>query len=223
MFDESISITANTSKIKSKRYFYYGIKRLFDIIVSGLAILILSPMFLLISILIKIDSKGPAILKQTRIGNNGKAITIYKFRSMIDHAEEVLEELMQNDPAIYEEYTNNKKLKNDPRVTRVGKLIRKTSIDELPQLLNIFNGDMTFVGPRPYLPREKNDMGGYYSHIIKMTPGLTGLWQVNGRSDCGFKDRLKFDCKYYRIRSLKIDLKIMLRTFSVVLSKKGAK
>ena len=182
MFDESISITANTSKIKSKRYFYYGIKRLFDIIVSGLAILILSPMFLLISILIKIDSKGPAILKQTRIGKNGKAITIYKFRSMIDHAEEVLEELMQNDPAIYEEYTNNKKLKNDPRVTRVGKLIRKTSIDELPQLLNIFNGDMTFVGPRPYLPREKNDMGGYYSHIIKMTPGLTGLWQVNGRS-----------------------------------------
>lgn len=223
MFDESISITANTSKIKSKRYFYYGIKRLFDIIVSGLAILILSPMFLLISILIKIDSNGPAILKQTRIGKNGKAITIYKFRSMIDHAEEVLEELMQNDPAIYEEYTNNKKLKNDPRVTRVGKLIRKTSIDELPQLLNIFNGDMTFVGPRPYLPREKNDMGGYYSHIIKMTPGLTGLWQVNGCSDCGFKDRLKFDCKYYRIRSLKIDLKIMLRTFSVVLSKKGAK
>ena len=114
-------------------------------------------------------------------------------------------------------------MKNDPRVTRIGKIIRKTSIDELPQLLNIFNGEMTFVGPRPYLPREQVDMGGYYNYIIKMTPGLTGLRQVSGRSDCGFQERLKLDCKYYNNRSLKNDLKIMFQTVSVVLIGKGAK
>ena len=223
MYDEFLSLTLEEGKKGHKNYLYLGLKRLFDVIVSEIMIILLLPVFLIVSILIKLDSKGPVFLKQTRIGKDGRPIRIYKFRSMVDHAEDVLEEMMKNDPKIYKEYTTNKKLKNDPRVTRIGKIIRKTSIDELPQLLNIFNGDMTFVGPRPYLPREQMDMGGYYNYIIKMTPGLTGLWQVSGRSDCGFKDRLKLDAKYYHNRSLKNDLKIMFQTISVVVIGKGAK
>lgn len=223
MYDEILSLTLEKGKKEHKHYLYLGLKRLFDILLSEVMIILLLPVFLIVSILIKLDSKGPVFLKQTRIGKNGRPIKIYKFRSMVDHAEDVLETMMKNDPKIYEEYTTNKKLKNDPRVTRIGKIIRKTSIDELPQLLNIFNGDMTFVGPRPYLPREQVDMGGYYNYIIKMTPRLTGLWQVSGRSDCGFKDRLKLDAKYYHNRSLKNDLKIMFQTISVVVIGKGAK
>lgn len=223
MYDEYLSLTLEKGKREHTNYLYLGAKRLFDIILSEIMIILFLPIFLIVGILIKLDSKGPVFLKQTRIGKDGRPIKIYKFRSMVDHAEDVLEEMMKNDPKIYEEYTTNKKLKNDPRITRVGKFIRKTSIDELPQLLNIFNGDMTFVGPRPYLPREQVDMGGYYNYVIKMTPGLTGLWQVSGRSDCSFQDRLKLDARYYHTRSLKNDLKIMFQTVSVVLIGKGAK
>lgn len=223
MFDETIGLVLEESKLKHKKHFYLIIKRIFDILLSTIGLLILWPLFIIIGILIKIDSKGPIFLRQIRIGKNGKAIKIYKFRSMIDNAEAILDKMMAEDPVIYEEYTINKKLKNDPRVTRVGKIIRKTSIDELPQLINIFKGEMTLVGPRPYLPREKEDMGGYYHFITKMTPGLTGLWQVSGRNDCGFNERLKLDTKYYQVRGIKKDISILLKTVSVVLNTKGAK
>lgn len=223
MFDETIGLVLEESKLKHKKHFYLIIKRIFDILLSTIGLLILWPLFIIIGILIKIDSKGPIFLRQIRIGKNGKSIKIYKFRSMIDNAEAILDKMMAEDPAIYEEYTINKKLKNDPRVTRVGKIIRKTSIDELPQLINIFKGEMTLVGPRPYLPREKEDMGGYYHFITKMTPGLTGLWQVSGRNDCGFNERLKLDTKYYQVRGIKKDISILLKTVSVVLNTKGAK
>lgn len=223
MFDETIGLVLEESKLKHKKHFYLIIKRIFDILLSTIGLLILWPLFIIIGILIKIDSKGPIFLRQIRIGKNGKSIKIYKFRSMIDNAEAILDKMMAEDPAIYEEYTINKKLKNDPRVTRIGKIIRKTSIDELPQLINIFKGEMTLVGPRPYLPREKEDMGGYYHFITKMTPGLTGLWQVSGRNDCGFNERLKLDTKYYQVRGIKKDISILLKTVSVVLNTKGAK
>ena len=126
-------------------------------------------------------------------------------------------------PIIKEEYTTKKKLENDPRVTKIGKFIRKTSIDELPQLINIFLGDMSLVGPRPYLAMEIEDMGLTYFTIIKMTPGLTGPWQVAGRSNIGFRERCAIDCRYYKDRSLKDDFKIILKTFKVVLGRKGAK
>lgn len=202
---------------------YYAVKRIFDIIISITALIVLSPLLLVIAILIKLDSKGSVIFKQERIGKNGKPIYIYKFRSMIPNADEVLEQLMKTDKSIKEEYQINKKLENDPRVTRVGKFNRKFSMDELPQFINIMLGDMSFVGPRPYLYREKKDMDPYYYNIIKMTPGLTGLWQVSGRSNTTFKNRCRLDNKYYEIRSLKTDFIIILKTFEVVFYKKGAK
>ena len=124
--------------------------------------------------------------RQTRIGHHGKEITIYKFRSMIPNAEEKLEELMRDDPKIREEYLKNKKLENDPRITKVGHFLRKSSLDEFPQFFNVLLGDMALVGPRPYLPREKQDMGYYYSNIIEVKPGITGMWQANGRSNLSF-------------------------------------
>ena len=211
------------NEFKNKKVLYLVIKRLFDIIVSGISLIILAPVFLLIGIIIKIDSKGKAIFKQKRIGKNGEPIYIYKFRTMIPNAEEVLEKMLKENPEVYEEYTRDKKLKNDPRVTKFGNILRKTSLDELPQLLNIFNGDMSIVGPRPYLYREITDMGEHYNDIIQMTPGLTGLWQVSGRSDVNFTDRCKLDSIYYHKRGIKKDLEIMFKTFGVVFFKKGAR
>lgn len=204
-----------------RRKTYLLTKRVFDILVSGFCLVILSPVFLLICALIKLDSKGPAIFKQKRIGKNGQPIYIYKFRSMIDNAEEVLEQLMEENENIKDEYLTNKKLKDDPRITRVGKIIRRSSLDELPQLLNILKGDMTLVGPRPYLYREVEDMT-YYDNITKMTPGLTGLWQVSGRSDISFRRRCKLDNEYYQTRGILTDIKIIFKTIQVVVLKKGA-
>lgn len=223
MYEESKGLILESEQIKNKQYLYLGLKRLFDIIVSGICLLLLIPLFIIVGIIIKIDSKGPIILKQIRVGKDGKPFKIYKFRSMVDHAEEMLEKLMQEDAAIYEEYTINKKLKNDPRITRVGKIIRRTSIDELPQLLNVFNGDMSLVGPRPYFYSEIRDMSIHYFDVIQMTPGLTGLWQISGRSDINFKDRCKIDSRYLHIRGIKKDLEIIFKTFGAVFSKKGAK
>ena len=204
-----------------KKKVYHFTKRLFDILVSGFCLVILLPIFLLICSLIKLDSKGPAIFKQKRVGKNGQPIYIYKFRSMVDHAEEVLEQLMGDNEEIRNEYLTNKKLKNDPRITKIGNIIRKTSLDELPQLINILKGDMSLVGPRPYLYREVEDML-YYDNIIKMTPGLTGLWQVSGRSDVSFESRCRLDNEYYRTRGLKTDIKIIFKTVITVIKRDGA-
>lgn len=203
--------------------FYRVVKRGIDIVTSFIALVLLSPIFLITFILIKLDSKGKAIFKQERIGKNGQPIYIYKFRSMIPDADLVLEKILKEDKAARAEYKKNKKLANDPRITKIGKFIRATSIDELPQLVNIFLGDMSLVGPRPYLYREKEDMGEYYDTVIKMKPGLTGLWQVSGRSETTFAERLEQDEQYLKTRSLKTDIKILFKTFSVVLKRKGAK
>lgn len=219
----SMTTVIDEEQVKSKRYFYLTIKRLFDIIVSGISLILLSPLFLIIGIMIKMDSKGKVIFKQKRIGKHGEPIYIYKFRTMIPNAEEVLEKMLKENPDIYKEYTTNKKLKNDPRVTKFGNILRKTSLDELPQLLNILNGDMSIVGPRPYLYREIKDMDDYYNDIIQMTPGLTGLWQVSGRSDVSFLARCKLDSEYYHKRGIKKDLEIMFKTVGVVFLKKGAR
>ena len=219
----SITTVLDEEDTKGKKYVYLLVKRVFDILVSGISLIILAPVFLLIGIMIKIDSKGKVIFKQKRVGKNGEPIYIYKFRTMIPNAEEVLEKMLKENPEVYEEYTRDKKLKNDPRITKIGNVLRKTSLDELPQLLNIFNGDMSIVGPRPYLYREVTDMGEHYNDIIQMTPGLTGLWQVSGRSDIGFLDRCKLDSEYFHKRGIKKDLEIMFKTVGVVFLKKGAR
>ncbi|MCI8497895.1 MAG: sugar transferase [Bacilli bacterium] len=226
MFEESLSKSRVETRINTAvkpEHLYLIVKRAADIVLSGIGLILVAPILLIVAVLIKLDSKGPVFLDQKRIGKDGKMFRIYKFRSMVDHAEDVLMELMENDPAIKEEYITKKKLENDPRVTKIGKFIRKTSIDELPQLINIFLGDMSLVGPRPYLAMEIEDMGLTYFTIIKMTPGLTGPWQVAGRSNIGFRERCAIDCRYYKERSLKDDFKIILKTFKVVLGRKGAK
>ena len=227
MNEASMELVQEKTKVNTKEKikigFYNVIKRTFDITMSLISLILLMPLFLIVIILIKLDSKGKAIFKQKRIGKDGKPIYIYKFRSMIPNAEEELEKLMKENPKIREEYLKNKKLKNDPRLTKVGKKIRKASIDELPQLINILIGDMSFVGPRPYLYREIDDMGIYYNKIIKMKPGLTGMWQVSGRSNISFTNRCQMDNKYYQIKGIKTDINIIFKTFKVVFKCIGAK
>ena len=207
-----------------KNTLYLFFKRLLDIIISLIGIIPL----IICTIVIKIWSMitkdfNSIFFKQERIGKDGKKIYIYKFRSMVPNAEEVLEKLMEENPEIRQEYLENKKLEKDPRITSVGKFIRKLSIDEVPQLLNVLKGDMSLVGPRPYLPREKKDMKKYYDYVITCKPGITGLWQVSGRSDVSFNERLKLDKKYSKERSLLYDFKILCKTFIVVFKRKGAK
>lgn len=201
---------------------YMKLKRVMDILLSGIAIYLLSPFFILLMIIIRATSKGPAVFRQDRIGKDGKIIEIYKFRTMIENADEILEKILEEGGELAEEYIIHKKLKNDPRVTKVGKLLRKTSIDELPQIINVLMGEMSLIGPRPYLPREIEDMGDYYNHIIKLTPGLTGYWQVSERSKATFKERLEMDMFYMDNISLLLDIKIFFKTIIKVIKKEGA-
>lgn len=209
--------------IKSDTIIYRIIKRIFDIIVGLLGLIVLIPLTIIVKIISVLNKDFSSIFySHIRIGKNGKEFRLYKFRSMVPNADKVLEELLK-DPKINEEYSKNKKLKDDPRITKVGKILRKLSLDEIPQFINILKGDMSLVGNRPYLPREKKDMGKYYDDIIKTKPGLTGYWQVSGRSDVSFKKRLKLEQYYSEHCGLKMDIKIILKTVKVVLGTKGAK
>lgn len=206
----------------STKVVYSFFKRTFDIIVGILGILLLIPVSLIVKIANLLSKDyAPIIYSHERIGKNGKPFKLYKFRSMVPNADDILMEMLK-DKKIADEYNKNKKLKNDPRITKVGKIIRKTSIDELPQFINILKGDMSLVGNRPYLPREKKDMGKYYDDIIKTKPGLTGYWQVSGRSDVSFKYRLKLEQYYSNNYSFKLDMQIIFKTVKVVLGMKGA-
>lgn len=195
---------------------YLVIKRVFDVVVSLFAIIALSPLLLLTILAIKIDSKGKAIYTQDRIGLNGKLFKLYKFRSMVEDADKQLEEILAKDDVLALEYRINKKFKNDPRITRVGKFIRKVSIDELPQLVNVLKGDMSLIGNRPYLPREIDDMRPYFEQIVRTKPGITGLWQTSGRSNTTFKTRCKLEAEYSETACIAMDIKIFFKTFIVV-------
>lgn len=199
-------------------YLYLGIKRFFDIVVSLIGLIFLIPIALVVKIMYMISGDFHSIFfTQDRIGKNGKTFKFYKFRSMVPNADKILFELLEKDKELAKEYKINKKLKDDPRITKAGKFLRKTSLDELPQLINIFLGQMSFVGNRPYLPREKDDMGEYFDDIVKSKPGLTGYWQVMGRSDTTFETRCKLEAKYSNEMSLRLDIKIFFKTFLVVL------
>lgn len=208
---------AVTETINVTNSIYLSVKRVFDVLISLILLIALSPLFLIIILAIRMDSKGKAIYTQTRIGQNGKTFKLYKFRSMIVNADKVLFELLESNPEMKMEYDIHKKLKNDPRVTKVGRIIRKLSMDELPQLINVLNGDMSLIGNRPYLEREIKDMGRYYDEIIKTKPGITGYWQVNGRSKTTFRARCKMEADYSKRASLKLDMQIFLKTFKVLI------
>ena len=208
---------------KVKKATYLLVKRMIDIIVALIGIILLLPVTIIIKILYMCTGDFKSILySQERIGKDGKTFKFYKFRSMVPNADEVLMKALKEDKKLAKEYKINKKLKNDPRITKVGKFIRKTSLDELPQFLNIFSGHMSLIGNRPYLPREKKDMGKYYDEIIKTKPGLTGYWQVSGRSNTTFKKRLELESFYSNHSGIKLDTKIFFKTFAVVLFGKGA-
>lgn len=198
---------------------YLIIKRFMDIIGSLVGLILLAPIFCIIAIMIKIeDSKGPIVFKQIRVGKNGKEFHMYKFRSMVVNAEEKLKDLLNQNEVSGAMF----KMKEDPRVTNIGRFIRKTSIDELPQLINVLKGDMSLVGPRPPLLREVKEYTAYDKQRLMITPGCTGLWQVSGRSNLSFEQMVELDLYYIIHRNLIFDVKILLKTVKVLLGSKDA-
>lgn len=199
---------------------YLKIKRLIDIILSLTAIILLLPIFLIIIIAIRLDSEGKALFRHYRLGKNGKKIGIYKFRTMVINADEIFRNFTREQK---EEYEKNFKLENDPRITRIGNFLRKTSLDELPQLLNILIGDMSLIGPRPVVEREIEKFGNRKNEYLSVLPGLTGWWACNGRSDTSYDERIELELYYIRNISFKLDIKVFFKTIYSVLKKDGAR
>lgn len=198
--------------------FYEVIKRVIDVVCSFVGVLVLSPLFIIIAIIIKFTSKGPVFFSQKRVGRDGKEFKMYKFRSMVVNAEELKEKLVAQNEMSGPMF----KMKDDPRVTKVGKFIRKTSIDELPQLFNVLKGDMSLVGPRPSLPKEVAQFEDWMYRRLEVKPGLTCYWQVSGRNNIDFEDWMKLDIKYVDERSTWIDIKLIFKTVGVLFGDKNA-
>lgn len=199
-------------------------KRFIDICAGVAGMCVLIPLTVILYIVKVMDKdKGPLFFSQDRIGKNGKLFKMYKFRTMVVGADDVLKELLSKDEEARKEYAKNKKLKDDPRVTKIGKFLRSTSLDEFPQFFNVLKGDMSLVGPRPYLPREEDDMGYYYYYITQCKPGITGLWQVSGRSELCFEERLDLDLEYYKEDvGVLSNLGIAAKTVTKTLKREGA-
>jgi exopolysaccharide biosynthesis polyprenyl glycosylphosphotransferase len=199
--------------------FYFVIKRILDIIGSAAGLILLSPLFILVALLIKLeDPKGSVFFYQTRVGKNEKPFRMYKFRSMVMNAEEKLKDLLDKNEISGAMF----KMKDDPRITKIGKFIRKTSIDELPQLYNVLRGNMSLVGPRPPLVREVADYTEYDKLRLTVTPGCTGLWQVSGRNELSFDEMVELDLTYIHNRSVLGDLKIVFKTLKLFLGANNA-
>lgn len=207
------------NELNEKNKFLYNLsKRIFDVCLSLLALILLSPFLLIVSLIIKLEDKNASIIfKQERVGINGKKFYMYKFRSMVNNAEELLESLS----ALNEVEGAMFKIKNDPRVTKIGKFMRATSIDELPQLYNVMIGDMSLVGPRPPLEKEVALYSSYDMKRLSVTPGCTGLWQATVRNSVGFKEMVELDLTYINKRSFLFDLKIIFMTIFSMISKKS--
>lgn len=213
---QHISNTGNERIAIDEKKIYVGTKRVIDTLGAFLGLIILIPIMLIVAILIKLeDPNGPIFFSQTRVGKNGEIFKMYKFRSMVSNAELKLEELLK-----YNEISGAMfKMKNDPRITNVGKFIRRTSIDELPQLFNVLKGEMSLVGPRPPLPREVELYTDYDKQRLMVIPGCTGLWQVSGRNDLSFEQMVELDLQYIMNRNLKMDLIIIIKTFGALLGR----
>ncbi|QWG36142.1 sugar transferase [Bacillus mycoides] len=198
---------------------YLVAKRCIDFIGVLFGLILLSPVFLIVAVLIKYeDPKGPVLFKQIRIGKDGKEFYMYKFRSMVTDAEEKLKDLLE-----YNEVSGAMfKMKEDPRITKIGKFIRKTSIDELPQLINVLKGEMSLVGPRPPLPREVKVYTSYDKQRLLVIPGCTGLWQVSGRNNLGFEEMVELDLKYIQERNFWYDIRIIFKTIKIMVISNGA-
>ena len=206
---------------KIKTFVKVIFSRCIDIVMSLIGIILLIPLTIIVYFQnLKNKENGPIFYTQDRIGKNGKIFKMYKFRTMVNDADEILNAMLQ-DEEIKKEYETYRKFKNDPRLTTFGKFLRSTSLDEFPQFINVLKGDMTIVGPRPYLPEEQERMGTYYKYIVAHKPGLTGVYQISGLRNLKFSDRLDMDYKYHYRKSLIVDLKIAFITILVTLRKKG--
>lgn len=199
---------------------YRIIKRAFDFIVALIASVITIPVFLLIAIVIKVDSRGPVFFVHHRVGKNGKPLSLLKFRTMVVGAEEMIKNF---NPEQEKEWQENFKLENDPRITRIGKFLRKTSLDELPQLYNILIGNLSFVGPRPVTKEEIEKYGENKVKVLSVSPGLTGWWACNGRSNIDYEERMKLELYYVDHASLSLDIKILFKTVGVIATHEGAR
>ena len=220
---QSTTIRVSTL-LRLRSFMYRVVKRAFDIVfalVGCIGVVLLIP-FVKISYLLTGD-KAPIFLKNhMRIGKDGKPFRFYKFRTMVPDAERILHEELFKDPAILAEYQQNKKLKNDPRITKMGKFLRRTSLDEFPQFINVLKGDMSIIGNRPYMVSEKEDMGEYFDDIVSTKCGIVSWWAVSGRSGLNFQERLVLEQWYSQHMSIKTDLKIFVMAFKAVLGMKGA-
>lgn len=193
-------------------------KRILDILVAGTALILLAPIMLIVSALIQLTIGGPVIFAHKRVGLNGVAFPCLKFRSMVLDGDAILQQHLENDPEAAREWRETRKLKNDPRVTPLGKLLRKSSIDELPQLFNVLRGDMSCVGPRPIVTAELERYGPHVYDYLCVRPGLTGIWQVSGRSRLSYRHRVALDSLYVRRWSMWLDIALLLRTIPAVLA-----
>lgn len=228
------SVTVNQIMIKTnnkeksfvysiERYIYFGIKRLFDILCSLLGVLVMIPVAIITKICYLISGDTKSIFyTQKRIGKNGKFIYIYKFRSMVWNADEVLKELLKQ-PKYKKEWKENQKFENDPRITKIGKFLRKTSLDELPQFINVLKNDMSMIGPRPLVEGELDDHNGNHEIYERVKPGITGWWAANGRSATTYKKRLELEYYYVENCGILLDIKCIFKTIKAVLFKTGAK
>ncbi|EEH96849.1 sugar transferase [Clostridium tertium] len=217
MSNINLDINVEVEK-RDNRLIYNLSKRIIDIIGSLIGLILLSPILIIVGILIKFESKGPIVFTQKRVGKDGKEFDMYKLRSMVVNAEEIKEKLKEQNEMSGPMF----KMKDDPRITKVGKFIRKTSIDELPQLVNILKGDMSLVGPRPSLPNEVKEFETWMLKRLNVKPGLTCYWQVMGRNNIDFEDWMKLDVKYVNERSFWLDIKLIFKTVFVLFGDRNA-
>ena len=195
---------------------------LVNVSIATLALLFILPLMLLVALAIFLQDGGPVVFAHRRVGRNGRHFHCLKFRSMASDAQARLADLLARDPVAREEWARDHKLKNDPRITRLGSFLRKSSLDELPQLLNVLRGEMSLVGPRPIVDDEVSKYGRRFQHYCAVKPGITGLWQVSGRNDVSYRTRVALDCTYARSKSLPLDLWIMVATVPAVLCRRGS-
>lgn len=222
---DMIKINKINKKIKYiNQYLYIFIKRLFDIMAGLFGVIILIPLTIIIYIIRKIfkEDDGPMFYDQIRIGKNGRHFKLYKFRTMVVGADKILQEYLEKNPNARREFNKNQKLKDDPRITKIGKFLRKTSLDEFPQFINVLKGEMSLIGPRPIVDREVSKFGDKMNIVHSVKPGITGYWAANGRSNTTYEERVNMEVYYAKNCSIKLDLKIIFKTIEAVLKRNGA-
>ena len=222
VFPQAIQIPASRIQLAESAWLRSRGKRIFDLMFTALVLPFALPFLLLIPAAILLESRGPIFFQHRRLGRGGKIFRMFKFRTMIDGADLVLSKLLDGDPEARQEFAQTYKLKNDPRITWLGSFLRRSSFDELPQIFNVIKGDISWVGPRPIVPPEVEKYGRYAPALLRVKPGITGIWQANGRSELTYERRVRMDMEYLSKATLWLDVKTILKTLAVVVNRTGA-